>query len=90
MPYDYVRPLATIEPAAIQYGMPVDTTYGYARIDGLEDTLTASERRGKLAATFTLDREGLDGRAKDCPARRCPMRHSRSHGNDERRRMAVK
>ncbi|HVW53229.1 MAG TPA: hypothetical protein VHC91_22965 [Trinickia sp.] len=75
MPYDYVRPLATSGPAAIQYGMPVDSTYGYARIDALEDTLAASERHGKLAATFTLDREGLDRRAKDSP---CAARCARS------------
>jgi len=33
--YDYVRPLATIEPTAIQYGMPVNTTYGFAQYDEL-------------------------------------------------------
>jgi len=125
VPYDYVRPLATIEPTAIQYGMPVDTTYGYDQIDALENALIASERRGKLVvvawehheiealvrrimqqygaatqtvphwrsgdfdaiyvvkldwpansaaptATFALDSEGLDGRAKDCPCAALP------------------
>ncbi|TAM54039.1 MAG: histidine phosphatase family protein [Paraburkholderia sp.] len=48
VPYDYVRPLATIEPTAIQYGMPVDTRFGYAQIDALEKALIASKRRGEL------------------------------------------
>jgi hypothetical protein len=28
IPYDYIRPLATIEPTAIAFGMPVDTSFG--------------------------------------------------------------
>lgn len=32
-PYYYVRPLATIEPTAIQFQMPVQTPYGFAQID---------------------------------------------------------
>ncbi len=32
---NYLRPLATIEPTAIQLGMPVDTDFGYSNIDGL-------------------------------------------------------
>jgi hypothetical protein len=37
--YDYVRPLATIEPAAIRFGLPVNTTYGFADINKLKDAL---------------------------------------------------
>jgi len=37
--YDYIRPLATIEPTAIRLGLPVDTTYGFAEIAGLKDAL---------------------------------------------------
>jgi hypothetical protein len=37
--YNYVRPLATIEPAAIQFGMPVYTPFGYLDIDKLRQTL---------------------------------------------------
>lgn len=33
--YDYVRPLATIEPTAIQLGMPVNTQYNTAHSDEL-------------------------------------------------------
>lgn len=46
--YDYVRPLATIEPTAIQFALPVDTTYGYAQIDVLEQALVKPEQKGKL------------------------------------------
>ena len=37
--YYYVRPLATVEPTAIQFGLPVQTPYGYAQTDALEKTL---------------------------------------------------
>jgi hypothetical protein len=37
--YDYVRPLATIEPTAIALGLPVDTTFGYDDIGGLKSAL---------------------------------------------------
>jgi hypothetical protein len=43
--YSYVRPLATIEPTAIQLGMPVDTQFGYADYDGLHNELTAAKYR---------------------------------------------
>ena len=123
--YDYVRPLAMIEPTAIQYALPVRTAYGYAQIDALERALVKPEYRGKLIVTawehreiedlvrdivnrygdgqqevprwaskdfdsmyvvklhwagenqapraiFSLDREGLDGRSKDCPCAALP------------------
>jgi hypothetical protein len=37
--YNYVRPLITIEPTAIQCGLPVDTTYGYKEIVELQTEL---------------------------------------------------
>lgn len=37
--YDYVRPLATIEPTAIYFGLPVNTSIGFADIDGLHAAL---------------------------------------------------
>jgi hypothetical protein len=46
--YDYIRPLATIEPTAIQYGMPVNTAYGYAQYNELGQTLVAPAQTGKL------------------------------------------
>ena len=37
--YSYVRPLATIEPTAIQLGMPVDAQIGFKKIGDLEKAL---------------------------------------------------
>jgi hypothetical protein len=37
--YDYVRPLATIEPTAIKFGLPVDASIGVSHTDRLEATL---------------------------------------------------
>ena len=47
-PYDYVRPLATIEPTAIAYGMPIDASIGVADLDALKRKLTAPHYRGAL------------------------------------------
>jgi len=47
-PYDYVRPLATIEPTAIAYGMPIDASIGVADLDALKQKLTAPGYRGAL------------------------------------------
>lgn len=38
--FDYVRPLATIEPTAIALGLPVDASVGFADIDGLQRRLS--------------------------------------------------
>ncbi len=38
--YDYVRPLATIEPAAIAFGLPVDASIAWRDIAGLEKRLS--------------------------------------------------
>jgi len=43
--YDYIRPLATIEPAAIAYGLPVNADIGQSKIDELNKALTAPEFR---------------------------------------------
>jgi hypothetical protein len=40
-PYSYVRPLATIEPTAIQLGLPVNTQLPLADIAGLQAAVTA-------------------------------------------------
>jgi hypothetical protein len=42
-PYDYVRPLATIEPTAIADGLPVNTDIGFADAAGLQAALEAPE-----------------------------------------------
>lgn len=41
--YDYIRPLATIEPTAIQLGLPVNTQYGSLEIDKLQRTLLSPQ-----------------------------------------------
>ena len=46
--YDYVRPLATIEPTAIRLGMPVNCDYRFDRIKDLEDELLRPQHDGKL------------------------------------------
>ena len=38
--YCYVRPLATIEPSAIKYGLPINTHFGFRDIAGLQQELT--------------------------------------------------
>jgi hypothetical protein len=43
--YNYVRPLMTIEPAAIRCGLPVNTQFGYKEIDGLENELQKQQYR---------------------------------------------
>lgn len=37
--YNYVRPLATIEPTAVRLGLPVDTSFGLREIKPLEQAL---------------------------------------------------
>ncbi len=37
--YDYVRPLATVEPTAIAFGLPVDVSIGFADLKRLEQRL---------------------------------------------------
>ncbi|HEX6567006.1 MAG TPA: hypothetical protein VF020_22135 [Chthoniobacterales bacterium] len=46
--FDYLRPLATIEPTAIQLGMPVSCDYHYDQIKELETELLSPQRLGQL------------------------------------------
>jgi hypothetical protein len=55
--YYYVRPLATIEPTAIQFGMPVQTPFGYSQIKELQRTLVSPANRGKLVVIAWEHRE---------------------------------
>jgi len=43
--YSYVRPLATIEPSAIYFGLPVNSTIDFSRTDDLRDALLAPQYR---------------------------------------------
>jgi hypothetical protein len=45
---NYLRPLATIEPTAIELGMPVDTDFAYTDIDGLRSELTGQKYQNAL------------------------------------------
>jgi len=117
--YNYVRPLLTVAPTAVQAGLPINTSFGFENIAGLQQELAAPRyqnavvfvawehkkledvvkamlkdmggnpgdvphwkgsdfdsiyvvtvRRndGKAAATFTHERQQLNGQAAACPA----------------------
>lgn len=46
MEFSYVRPLATIEPTAIQAGLPVNTQFGFKDTTALEGALSMPALRG--------------------------------------------
>ena len=46
--YNYVRPLATIEPTAIKLGRPVDTRFGYRDVEALQRELLQPTYRDAL------------------------------------------
>jgi hypothetical protein len=46
--FDYVRPLATIEPTAISFGLPVDTSIGFSDTEGLQAALERPRYRNAL------------------------------------------
>jgi hypothetical protein len=46
--YDYVRPLATIEPTAIFFGLPVNANIGFANVEALQGALEAPANRKAL------------------------------------------
>jgi len=46
--YDYVRPLATIEPTAVALGLPVDASVGFTDTDGLQRRLDEPHLRNAL------------------------------------------
>ncbi len=46
--YDYVRPLATIEPTAIAFGLPVEAGIGFADVAALQASLEAPARHQEL------------------------------------------
>jgi hypothetical protein len=45
--YYYVRPLATVEPTAIQFGLPIQTPYGHSHTHALEKTLLDPSMRNR-------------------------------------------
>lgn len=46
--YDYVRPLATVEPTAIRFGLPVNTQYGWSDTKSLVAELEKRSYRNAL------------------------------------------
>jgi hypothetical protein len=46
--YNYVRPLATIEPTAIAFGLPIDASIGLSDLDALRQKLESPEYRSAL------------------------------------------
>jgi hypothetical protein len=47
-PYNYVRPLATIEPTAIVFGLPVDAGIGFSDLDALRHKLESPDYRSAV------------------------------------------
>jgi hypothetical protein len=47
--YNYIRPLATVEPLAVSLGMPIDTSIGVSNIDALRAKLETPAYRSALA-----------------------------------------
>lgn len=60
----YVRPLVTIEPTAIQCGLPVNTQFGFKEITGLEAELL-KERYKSATVYIAWEHSLLDVFAKD-------------------------
>ncbi|RQH06186.1 histidine phosphatase family protein [Paraburkholderia dinghuensis] len=56
-PYYYVRPLATIEPTAIQFGLPVQTPYGFSQTAALGDALVNPKWRNRTVVVAWEHRE---------------------------------
>jgi hypothetical protein len=79
--FNYIRPLATIEPTAIALGMPVDSSIGFSQLDRLQQALEAPVRRGAtvlvawehhalvtLAGTLLVAHGGNSGTVPDWPS----------------------
>lgn len=79
--YDYVRPLATVEPTAIFFTLPVDTSFGFSDIIDLQAAL---EKR-LSARRDTLILIAWEHKPRTRPARpheRSRRRASRHHHNE--------
>lgn len=47
-PYNYVRPLLTVAPMAVQLGLPINTSFGFDDIEGLQQELLAPKYQNAL------------------------------------------
>ena len=70
--YNYIRPLATIEPTAIRLGMPVNTEFGFDDIKSLKEALLSPIYKNSVIYIAwehhlleTMTREILAGFGKD-------------------------
>jgi hypothetical protein len=70
-PYDYVRPLTTVEPTAILFGVPVDVSLDLYDKSGL---VAALEKR--RARDHSTNRLRLGARTFVCPWCRCSRRQA--------------
>ena len=43
--YDYIRPLATIEPTAVRFGLPVNVQYGFKEVEQITAALKDEKLR---------------------------------------------
>ncbi len=68
-PYNYIRPLATIEPTAIRLGLPVNAKWGLADLAPLEDELL-SPAHAKQVLFVTWEHSLAVQMARDILARR--------------------
>jgi hypothetical protein len=46
--YDYLRPLATIEPTAIRVGLPVNVQFSFDDIDGIKNEITSEKYKNQV------------------------------------------
>jgi hypothetical protein len=46
--YDYIRPLATIEPTAIRVGLPVNVQFSFDDIDGIKNEITSEKYKNQV------------------------------------------
>jgi hypothetical protein len=81
--YNYLRPLATIEPTAIRAGLPVNTAWGWKDIGGLQDELLKPSHDGQTLYVAWEHRE-LEDLARAILARRGgdPAQVKKWHGSD--------
>ena len=62
--FDYLRPLATIEPTAIRLGMPVNCDYRYDQVKDLENELVSPAHAGQVIF-IAWEHHNLDQMVKD-------------------------
>ena len=72
--YDYVRPLATIEPTAVSFGLPVNASIGFSQPDALRRVLERTDYAGSVVVV-AWEHKQIETVARDLMM---------SHGGDAR------